>query len=223
MERIPEPELMDGLDQARAYAEADFADVNAGFVQSFAACFPDLPAALNILDLGCGPGDIPIRLARAYPEALIQAVDGAPAMIELAEQAMAGTAVAERVILVQSTIQEMPDPATPFHAVVSNSLLHHLHDPAVLWHALPRQGAPGTAVYVMDLRRPQSAAKAAALVEEYAGDEPEQLRTDFYQSLMAAFTPAEVEWQLAAAGLDDLSVRSVSDRHLLVSGRLPAE
>jgi len=223
MERIPEPELMDGLDQARAYAEADFADVNAGFVQSFAECFPDLPAGLNILDLGCGPGDIPIRLAQAYPEALIQAVDGAPAMIELAEQAMAGTAVAERVILLQSTIQEMPNPATPFHAVVSNSLLHHLHDPAVLWHALPRQGAPGTAVYVMDLRRPESAAKAAALVAEYAGDEPEQLRTDFYQSLMAAFTPAEVEWQLAAAGLEGLNVRSVSDRHLLVSGRLPAE
>ncbi|HKL77338.1 MAG TPA: SAM-dependent methyltransferase, partial [Gammaproteobacteria bacterium] len=56
-----------------------------------------------------------------------------------------------------------------------------------------------------------------------AGDEPEQLRTDFYQSLMAAFTPAEVEWQLAAAGLEGLNVRSVSDRHLLVSGRLPAE
>jgi ubiquinone/menaquinone biosynthesis C-methylase UbiE len=221
MERIPEPELMDELDQARAYAEADFEEVNAGFVQAFGERFPELPTALNILDLGCGPGDIPIRLARFCPEALIQAVDGAPAMIELAEQAVHAAGVADRVVLLQSTIQEMPDPATPFDAVVSNSLLHHLHDPAVLWRAVVRQGAPGTAVYVMDLKRPESEGRAEEMVAEYAAHEPHQLREDFYNSLLAAFTPAEVEWQLAAAGLEGLSVRAVSDRHLLVEGRLP--
>ena len=45
------------------------------------------------------------------------------------------------------------------------------------------------------------------------------LKEDFYNSLLAAFTPAEVEDQLAAAGLS-LEIETISDRHLLVSGRL---
>lgn len=44
-ERIPEPEFMDGAEQARAYAEADFRDVNAGSVAEFTARFPDLRVA----------------------------------------------------------------------------------------------------------------------------------------------------------------------------------
>jgi len=43
---------------------------------------------------------------------------------------------------------------------------------------------------------------------------------DFYRSLLAAFTPAEVRAQLRAAGLEELAVEVISDRHLFVSGRL---
>jgi len=56
-------------------------------------------------------------------------------------------------------------------------------------------------------------------VDTYSGDEPEILRTDFFNSLLAAFTPAEVEAQLAEAGLADLRVEATSDRHLMISGR----
>mgnify|MGYP002338722029 CR=1 FL=1 len=108
----------------------------------------------------------------------------------------------------------------PFHAVVSNSLLHHLHWPACLWDAINRVAGEGTAVYIMDLQRPDSAEQAAKIVADYAADEPEQLRTDFYNSLLAAFTPEEVSAQLAAAGLEGLTVAAVSDRHLLVQGTL---
>jgi hypothetical protein len=56
------------------------------------------------------------------------------------------------------------------------------------------------------------------LVDTYASGEPDVLRRDFYHSLCAAFTPAEVEDQLAAAGLHGLSVEVISDRHLVVHG-----
>src|SRR5438094_1602455 len=45
MERILEPELMDDAAQALAYARADFADVNRGFVDRFRTMFPDLAVA----------------------------------------------------------------------------------------------------------------------------------------------------------------------------------
>jgi hypothetical protein len=73
----------------------------------------------------------------------------------------------------------------------------------------------------MDLFRPQSPAAAQAIVDQYAATEPDVLRQDFLASLCAAFEPGEVRAQLREHGLDGLSVRTVSDRHLLISGRLP--
>ncbi len=72
----------------------------------------------------------------------------------------------------------------------------------------------------MDLARPPTPEAAERLVAEYAADAPEVLRHDYRNSLFAAFTPDEVSEQLRFAGLQDLQVGWVSDRHLAVSGRL---
>jgi hypothetical protein len=64
-------------------------------------------------------------------------------------------------------------------------------------------------------------AAAQAIVDQYAANEPEVLRLDFLASLCAAFGPDEIRAQLRAHGLDGCSVRTVSDRHLLITGRLP--
>jgi hypothetical protein len=92
----------------------------------------------------------------------------------------------------------------------------------VFWRALREAGVPGAAVLVMDLFRPDSVAAAEAIVAQYSGGEPEVLRRDFLASLCAAFEPAEVRAQLQQHGLGTLQVRTVSDRHLLVTGCLPA-
>jgi hypothetical protein len=70
----------------------------------------------------------------------------------------------------------------------------------------------------MDLRRPDSEDELAWLVHEYSRNDPEVLRTDFRNSLRAAYRVEEAREQLARAGLQRLSVESVSDRHLLVWG-----
>jgi SAM-dependent methyltransferase len=108
-----------------------------------------------------------------------------------------------------------------YNLVFSNSLLHHLADPAVLWDTLRQAARPGAPLFVMDLRRPDSAEDALRLVEHYAGDEPDVLRHDFHQSLLAAYTPDEVAVHLAAADLQSLQVEVVGDRHLIVHGVRP--
>ena len=55
MNRILEPELMDDPAQAEAYARADFAEENQGFVDRFKEYFPEFSQG-KVLDLGCGPG-----------------------------------------------------------------------------------------------------------------------------------------------------------------------
>ena len=48
--------------------------------------------------------------------------------------------------------------------------------------------------------------------------EPGVLQRDFFNSLLAAFTPDEVRGQLAEAGLPTLQVKTISDRHVMVTG-----
>jgi hypothetical protein len=56
------------------------------------------------------------------------------------------------------------------------------------------------------------------MVEYYSGGEPGVLRRDFYNSLLAAFDPAEVANQHVCCGLGQLSVRAVSARHMIIFG-----
>ncbi|MFP4147577.1 MAG: class I SAM-dependent methyltransferase [Halorhodospira sp.] len=221
MERTPEPELMDGREQALAYAEADFEEPNSQFVAAFLARFGEPQG--RMLDLGCGPGDIPLRFARCAPKAQVTAMDGSPAMIELAERAReSDPSVGDRLHLLCSTLQRLELPPASFDAVISNSLLHHLHEPDCFWEAVRRYARPGAAVLVMDLSRPPTPVAAQAIVDTYAAAEPAVLREDFYNSLHAAFTPAEVRTQLDAAGLEALAVETASDRHWIAVGRMPA-
>lgn len=219
MERRPEPELMDDAAQAIAYAQADFSEPHEAFVRHFGGRFP-AHAPARVLDLGCGPADVTCRFARAYPESAVLGVDGAPAMIELGREAVARAGFAGRVRLVTARLPDANLPAREFDTVISNSLLHHLHDPAVLWGAIKAHAAPRAAVFVMDLVRPASCAQAQALVDQYASGEPEILRRDFHNSLLAAFTVEEIRGQLAHADLP-FAIETVSDRHVAIHGRAP--
>jgi len=224
MQRIPEPELMTGLAQAGAYAAADFSASDQAFLERVQQLFPE-GLGPRLLDLGCGPGNISFRLARSYPAATVLAVDGAPAMLDLArgqllQERLRQPDLAERLRFVEAVL---PDPALTCgaSAVLSNSLLHHLHDPQVLWRSIRQLGAPGAAIYVKDLRRPGSLADAEALRDRYLAGAPAVLQHDYFASLQAAFTPEEVCAQLRQAGLaDQLQVAAVEDRYLEVWGRL---
>jgi SAM-dependent methyltransferase len=204
---------MDDPAQARAYAEADFAEVNQGFVDRFAALWPDW-APGPVLDLGCGPADVPLRFARAHPEATVVGVDAAAAMLGLADRSQEG---ADRVHLVQAHLPRVGLAEGTFAAVLSNSLLHHLLDPLDLWRAVKACGAPGAPVLVCDLFRPDSEAAAQRIVDEADCSDDPILRHDFFHSLLAAYTVDEVRRQVAEVGLD-LEVAQVTERHLLVNG-----
>lgn len=218
MQRIPEPELMEDAAQARAYAEADFEEANSLFVDSFRVAFGD-DLRGRALDLGCGPADIVCRLAQYYPQLYFDAVDGAAAMLKWAERSVAGYGLGDRVALLQRHLPCHDLPAAHYQVITSNSLLHHMHDPHDFWAMVAAYAGTGSRVMVMDLLRPASLAAASALAAQYAAA-PDVLRRDFYNSLLAAYRPDEIVRQLQCAGLAQLEVGVISDRHWLVGGRL---
>jgi ubiquinone/menaquinone biosynthesis C-methylase UbiE len=215
--RIPEPELMDNTEQARAYAAADFAEPHDAFVARFGERFSDFGSG-RVLDLGCGTADVTVRFAHAYPMARIHGVDGARAMLDEGTRAVEDAGLGDRVKLDLVRLPHVSLAGAGYDAVVSNSLLHHLADPAVLWETIEGAALPGAPVLVMDLRRPPSTDRAQHLVDQYTAGESPVLREDFYRSLCAAYTPAEVQSQLEATGLAHFSIEDVSDRHLVVWG-----
>jgi ubiquinone/menaquinone biosynthesis C-methylase UbiE len=217
MHRQPEPELMDLRDEAAAYAAADFSAVNAAFVERLLELAGGV-AAVRAVDLGTGPADIVIRVARARPGWNIDAVDGAAAMIEIANRAVAAAGVSTRIRLHLADAKHTGLAAGGYDVVFSNSLLHHLPDPLPWWREIRRLGRPGGVIFIRDLFRPASPDAARAIVQQHAGGESELLREEFWRSLLAAFTLEEVREQLAAAGLDGLTVQASSDRHLDVFG-----
>lgn len=218
VQRIPEPELMDDDAQARAYAEADFAEPHDRFVALLGDRFPDLPARGVALDLGCGPADVTLRFARAFPGWTIDGLDASPAMLRYGHAAVERAGLGRRVSLLQAYLPDGAAPRPPYDLVFSNSLLHHLHDPLTLWQCTQRWVRPGGVVFVMDLMRPATRATARRLVDLYAAGESDILQRDFFNSLLAAYEVSEVKTQLAAANVTHLQVEAASDRHLIAWG-----
>ena len=220
MKRIPEPELMEGREQARAYARADFEEPHSRFLSLMQDMFPVREVGPWVTDLGCGAADISIRVAEAYPDCKVHGVDASRAMLDYGHRAIRVAGLEGRVQLHSGYLPGVTFPRPSYDTIISNSLLHHLPDPMILWREVRRLSRPGSGVFVMDLLRPGDRRRARELVRTYCSDEPEILRRDFYHSLLAAYRPDEISDQLRKTDLAHLEVRTVSDRHLLVSGRI---
>ncbi|MGJ0491632.1 class I SAM-dependent methyltransferase [Methylobacter sp.] len=216
MKRVLEPELMEDEAQVKAYAEADFEVPHSQFIERLQAFVNEPGFSGTALDLGCGPGDISCRFARAYPLARVHAVDGSAAMINYGKL-LIDDALKPRISFIQGLLPHVSLPQASYGIIFSNSLLHHLPDPMVLWDVIKKFAVPGTRIVIMDLLRPASIDEAQTMVRTYAADEPDILKRDFYQSLLAAFRMEEIAGQIAQAGLD-LKIEQISDRHVFITG-----
>ncbi|MGA1602252.1 MAG: class I SAM-dependent methyltransferase, partial [Prochlorothrix sp.] len=108
MDRILEPEIMADQAQVMAYAKADFRTSSDRFISGFVSTFAEQIQGQNshILDLGCGPGDIPIALAQIIPKIQITALDASQSMLDLARSRITTAALAHRIHLLQASVPD---------------------------------------------------------------------------------------------------------------------
>ena len=216
MKRILEPELMLDERQVRAYAEADFEIPNQDFINRLSTWVNEPGFSGTALDLGCGPGDISFRFAKAFPLSKLHAVDGSQPMLNIAQAALIPD-LATRLHFIQGLLPTVILPQSDYEIIFSNSVLHHLPDPQALWQTIKNYAIPGTRIIIMDLLRPANLAVAQKMVQDYTANEPDILQRDFYHSLLAAFSIEEISTQLAQADLQ-LQVEQISDRHVFITG-----
>jgi ubiquinone/menaquinone biosynthesis C-methylase UbiE len=216
LDRVPEPELMDSVQEAEEYDVMDHRAVNQAFVSDLLALDPK---AGVWLDLGTGPAHIPILVAQSHPKAVIVAADAALSMLNVARRNVLTAGFAHRIQLMQVDAKASSLPEQHYTCIFSNSLVHHLEDPSQFWQQCNRLAAVGGLVFVRDLARPESEAQLEALVHAYAGETTVCQKGLFAESLRSAFTVAEIAMQAQDAGLLGATVSMSSDRHWTFSWR----
>ncbi|HUW56233.1 MAG TPA: class I SAM-dependent methyltransferase [Planctomycetota bacterium] len=220
MPRQPRREYMDEPRSVEAYATSDFSEVNQAFVDRlFELTGP--AEVLHVIDLGTGPGDIPLRILRVRPGWRIVALEASPPMLDFAKKAAREAGVTTGIHWFQADAKGSGLPGRTFDVVFSNTILHHISETELVWEEVKRVGKRGALVFFRDLARPATPEDAHRIVETYGGVGPELMRRDYYNSLLAAYTVDEVRAQLSEAGLDDIEVTRVTDRHWDAFGRLP--
>ncbi|WP_320664294.1 class I SAM-dependent methyltransferase [Prochlorococcus sp. MIT 1223] len=228
MHRIPEPELMTGFEQVKAYSESDFSSSDADLVERIEEYIFRFDTPLMndgvIIDMGCGPGNITERLASKWPKSKIYGIDGSQEMLNIARarKISSENPKLKGISYLNSSfsllLRTRPEMINSADLIVSNSVLHHIHHPIDFWRTLKKIGKEGCLIFQRDLRRPCSAEKAIDLQRKYQSDSPEVLKKDYLASLYAAFTINEVKEQLVEAGLFQLKVFEVDDRYLEIVG-----
>ncbi len=210
MERTLEPEVMDTPEEADSYDAMDNADANRAFVDRLV----ELGARGRMLDIGTGPGHIPLLVCERASDGSVVGIDLARHMLAHAERHRAASPHADRVELRVADAKGLDFEDGSFDVVFSNTILHHIPDPVPFLREARRVLRTGGVLLVRDLFRPASPDRALELVRMHAsGASPEQ-RELFRASLHAALTPEELRAVADEAGLADAELVVDSDRHV---------
>ena len=116
----------------------------------------------RVLDVGTGPGRVPLAIADALPGLRIDGLDLSADMIERAWQSAAAASLEDRVTFVVGDVAELPYPDGTFDLVVSTMSQHHWPDGRAAMRELCRVLAPAGQAWIYDLRFALRRAEAAA-------------------------------------------------------------
>jgi ubiquinone/menaquinone biosynthesis C-methylase UbiE len=159
--RVPEPEVMDDSGEVEAYSsaagQAHLEKIDDTFVEHAVRLVRGCESG-RALDIGTGPGQIVLKLARRVPGWTFIGVDRSANMIAHAQKdaGQKRTGAQARFFVADGNRLAFPDAS--FELVMCNSVLHHIAEPQKLFVEVARLVKPGGAILIRDLRRPSRVA-----------------------------------------------------------------
>ena len=119
----------------------------------------------RVLDVGTGPGRVPLAIAHAVPGLRVEGLDLSPEMVGHARRSAGDAGLGDTVAFTVGDVADLPYADASFDLVVSTMSQHHWRDAAAGLRELRRVLRPGGQVWIYDLRfalgRAESAARAA--------------------------------------------------------------
>lgn len=217
--RVPEPEVMDDAGEVEAYASsaalAYLDRIDETFVEHAVRLLHGCERGLA-LDIGTGPGQIVVKLARRLTRWKFTGVDRSPNMIAEAKRNLeaAGPALAGRVQFEVADGNRLPFPDASFDLVMCNSVLHHFAEPEKLLVEITRLAGTDGAILLRDLRRPGRFAYRLHVCwhgRHYSGT----MRRLYCDSVRAAYTTSELQELIdSAAPLSGTQVFEHGSTHI---------
>jgi hypothetical protein len=134
-----------------------------------------------------------LALENKYPDLIITGFDGSEPMVQIARGI-----VKNHKSSVCVRHEQFKDINFTADCVISTNTLHHQHTPTVFWDCVKRTARR---VFIMDLVRPESTVVARHIVDTLAKDESNEFKTDYYNSLLAAFSLEELTDQIKDTNL----------------------
>jgi len=188
---------MESCEEAEAYSSA----AAQAHLDHLDNTFVDHVLALGVrsgvaLDVGTGPGQIPIKLALKLPQLEIIGIDLSEAMLAKARNGAAAAGVESQIRFETGDACRLHFPDHHFDLVMCNSLLHHAADPLATLNEVARVTRPQGALLLRDLRRPSALLfpfHIAWFGRHYQG----LMKRLFTDSVRAAYTVPELEDLLA--------------------------
>ena len=202
--RVPEP-VMDNLSQTEAFAMAGREDGILAFIYLYQALqiTPLVRNGDRVLDLGCGPANQLVQIARLNPDAHFMGLDASAEMLDRASETIRRCKV-ENIELTAGDMTALAEIAdASIDCVISTMSLHHLPDLAALSDTMRearRVLKPGGGLYFVDFGRFKRTGTQRFFAEDRRDCQPEKFTRDYFNSMRAAFSLAELSQAAALLG-----------------------
>lgn len=107
----------------------------------------------SILDLGTGPGYLPLEIAGISPSITVVGLDLSPKLIAMAQQNAFLVGVDDRIHFKLGTAARLPFKNMAFDMVISTGMLHMVKDPVTIFQEIYRVLKPGGSAWIFDPAR----------------------------------------------------------------------
>ncbi len=206
LERIPEPGLVMGdAAQNEAFERVGREDGLLAFIYLYQAIQISnlVKPGEKVLDLGCGPANQLVQIARLNPSADFLGLDASSEMLNRARDTVARCGTGN-VGLESGDMTRLSGFAdASFDCVISTMTLHHLPDEDALFSTFRearRVLKPGGGIYLIDFGRLKRSATQRFFSRDRSAEQPENFTLDYFNSLKAAFSVDEFSRALRLLG-----------------------
>ena len=216
---------MDDSSEVQAYSsaadEAYLSKIDDSFVDHALRLMGPKPGCA--LDIGCGPGQIVMKLSVRLPEWKFFGIDRSVSMISRAREthySCAGSGATREIRSGAGDLHflvgdagALPFGNSSFDLVLCNSVLHHIANPSRLFAEIRRVAMPDAAVLMRDLRRP-SRLGFPFHVRWYGRHYNGLMYKLYCDSVHAAYTREELSNMLRQTGISGARIFTHGATHL---------
>jgi ubiquinone/menaquinone biosynthesis C-methylase UbiE len=217
-ERVPESEVMQTQEEAVSYEQTASNSYLDRIDNEFVDHVLSMGIVGTILDLGTGPGQIPIKLAKRDSRISVIGVDLSKEMLKLANERAQREQVSSRVDFILASANSIPVASGSIDLLICNSTLHHFSDPVQVFNEAHRVVKEDGVAYFRDLRRRSRllhGLHVAFFGRKYKG----LMRKSFEDSVRAAYTRPELRQHVANSNLSNARVFYPDLAHIIVKSQ----